>query len=122
MPNYFDSILKYISVIGLPIDSSDAAINKKIGRHGQHHYINIENVQYIAQYFPDIKIKIGTVVLKDNISCLYELGNFLNNYKSMIDVWRIYQFSPIGEGAKNKDQYYVSDFDFYQIIDNLIKT
>lgn len=39
-------------------------------------------------------VKIGTVCTKDNLDKLNDIGNLLSKYKSVVDVWKIYQFVP----------------------------
>ena len=91
---YKEAIDKYVDILGLPIDY---ASEKKFFRTPE----NFKNILKILEYYSKIKnrpiIRIGTVVTKENINHLKEIGDLLKNYP--IGSWKIYQFIPIGPNA-----------------------
>ena len=50
-----------------------------------------------------------------------KLGEFLYcNNEYAPDVWRLYQFTPLGEGVKTKEKFYITDQEFEKTV-NYIK-
>lgn len=94
---YRKEIQKNVSVLGLPLDfASDVSY-----RHKNH----FRKIKTILDWYNETKekplLRIGTVVTKDNFQELPKIAEFLKNYK--IDLWKIYQFIPIGLSAtKNR--------------------
>jgi MoaA/NifB/PqqE/SkfB family radical SAM enzyme len=110
---YKSLITKNVSVIGLPIDF----INKSY--RGKN---NLENVISILEYYKNItkkpKIKIGTVVTKENYKNLNQIGDLIKDYK--VDKWKIYPFTATGGNAKkNKKLLNITLKQFYDSIKDL---
>lgn len=95
--NRIDKIYKYLDSITLSIDSIDNDINETLGR-GKRHYDEIKTIlEYIKEKKYDIKIRINSVVCKNNLKTFENLVNFLNDYD--IYSWRIFKFMPLREKA-----------------------
>lgn len=109
-----DKIYKYLDSITLSIDSINNGINKSLGR-GENHYKEIKEIlDYIKEKDYDIKIRINSVVCKNNINSFIELTKFLNNYN--IHSWRIFKFMPLRERAIiNKNSFEVSLNDYNKV-------
>lgn len=109
--NRIDKIYKYLDNITLSIDSIDNVTNETIGR-GKYHFKEIRNIlEYITEKKYDIKISVNTVLCKYNLSDIYSLSNFLNNYN--IWSWRIFKFMPLRETALNNQKLFEITFDEY---------
>lgn len=117
--NMIDKIYPYLDSITLSIDSIKKDINFSLGR-GYNHYEEVKNVlDYITSQKYDVKIRINSVVCKNNLNSFKELNNFLNNYD--IYSWRIFKFMPLRETAiRNKNEFDVSMEEYNDII-NCIK-
>ena len=115
-----DKIYKYLDSITLSIDSINDNINDSLGR-GRNHFEEIKEIlDYIKEKNYDVKIRINSVVCKNNIEDFKELTNFLNNYD--IFSWRIFKFMPLREKAVvNKKAFDVS-FDNYNKVIKYIKS
>lgn len=103
------TIEKYVFYLGMPLDypsEENSFRNKK----------NFQNVIGALEYFSTKKnrpkIRIGTVVTQKNINCLPQIYDLIKKYP--IDLWKIYQFMPIGKfGKKNKKRLFLRDDEFF---------
>ena len=88
-----DKIYKYLDSITLSIDSINEDINDSLGR-GRNHFEEIKEIlDYINSKGYNTKIRINSVVCRNNLHDFKDLINFLNNYK--IYSWRIFKFMPL---------------------------
>lgn len=110
-----DKIYKYLDSITLSIDSINNDINDSLGR-GRNHFEEIKKIlDYIKEKKYDVKIRINTVVCKNNIDDFKDLTNFLNNYD--IYSWRIFKFMPLREKAViNKESFNVSLNNYNEVV------
>lgn len=113
--NRIDKIYKYLDSLTLSIDSTDSEINDFLGR-GKNHFGEIKK---ILDYFNingyNTKIRINSVVCKNNLSSFKDLINFLNNY--IIYSWRIFKFMPLREKAvTNKDEFNISMEEYLKVV------
>ena len=111
-------VIEYLDSITLSIDTTDIEINEKIGR-GKEHY---NNIRVLLEHLKNrhIKVNVNTVVSRENIDSIEELGQFLGGYD--ISEWRIFKFMPLRETAKvNRDQFEITADEFQKVVDNLIE-
>ena len=115
-----DKIYKYLDSITLSIDSINEDINDSLGR-GRNHFEEIKEIlDYIKKKNYDIKIRINSVVCKNNIEDFKELTNFLNNYD--IHSWRIFKFMPLREKAVVNKKLFDVSLDNYNEVVKYIKS
>lgn len=110
-----DKIYKYLDSITLSIDSINDDINDSLGR-GRNHFEEIKEIlDYIKEKKYNVKIRINSVVCKNNIDDFKDLTNFLNNYD--IYSWRIFKFMPLREKAvMNKESFDVSLDNYNEVV------
>ena len=95
--NRIDKIYKYLDSITLSIDSIDDEINNTLGR-GINHFQEIKEIlDYIHEKKYNVKVRINSVICKNNLETINKLVDFLNEYN--IYSWRIFKFMPLREKA-----------------------
>lgn len=115
-----DKIYKYLDSITLSIDSIDDDINYSLGR-GKNHFEEIKEIlDYIKEKNYDVKMRINSVVCKNNVNNFEDLTNFLNNYN--IYSWRIFKFMPLREKAVINKESFDIPLRIYDKVVSYIKT
>lgn len=114
-----DKLYRYLDSITLSIDSINNETNDNLGR-GKEHFKEVKEIlDYINNNDYNIKIRINSVVCKNNLKDFNDLMIFLNNYK--IYSWRIFRFMPLREKAvTNKDDFNISMEEYLDVV-KLIK-
>ncbi|MCR4284505.1 MAG: radical SAM protein [archaeon] len=115
-PKYKEIISKDVSILGLPFDFANNQSYR--GKN------NKKNVLNILQYYKENngpKIRVGTVVTKDNIDKLEKIGKILKRNK--VDQWKIYQFFKISttNSEKNKKGLAVTNKEFKEGSRDVVK-
>lgn len=108
-----DLVTKYVDMIGLPIDFPDTSYRNKD---------NFKKILKVLDHFRGLKkrprIRIGTVVTKDNYKIIEKIGSLLKDYP--IDVWKIYQFTPQEINAlKNRESLEIAQEEFDEVTENI---
>ena len=95
--NRIDKIYKYLDSITLSIDSIDDEINNTLGR-GINHFQEIKEIlDSIHEKKYNVKVRINSVICKNNLETINKLVDFLNEYN--IYSWRLFKFMPLREKA-----------------------
>ncbi|MBT3397717.1 radical SAM protein [archaeon] len=110
-----NEIERNIDILGLPLDGP----SEEFSYRGKE---NFQNVIKILEHYKSKKerpkIRIGTVVTKENINLLEDIAKLIRNFE--IDVWKIYQFMPTGPLAtKNRAALEIDERSFLEAIKNL---
>lgn len=107
--------------IGLPIDGIDFATNSKSrsATMGNQH-VRIANIfNHLSAHPTTIKLKLTTVVSKANIYHLKNIVNFMHKLPYNYNVWRFYQYCPIGNGISNKSYLEIDEDEFLKKVQEL---
>lgn len=117
LPKY-NNVKKYLSALGLPLDGSTAQMNTKMGRR-KYHFKNIRNIlKFFHSHHPNHIVKIGTIVSKINLQDIEAIAELLFGTSPTVfspDVWRLYQFEALKDGATVSNAYSISDEEFLSI-------
>lgn len=120
LEQHLDTIVKNVDCIGLPLDGYYSNTSVQMTRKYNQKVITLNSIELIKKMNPNIIVKVGTVVSKINIAELHMLGNLLFNSESISpDVWRLYQFTPLGVGKINSEKFEISDSEFLKTVEYL---
>lgn len=116
----FDTILPWLNYIQLPIDEISAI---GMGKMRNAEYLfekQLANIKTINKnlYFKG-KIKITTVATKINYDNIPYIPNVLSERDLSINVWRLFQFKPIGRGRKYSTEFSISNTEFQRLLDQI---
>ncbi len=119
----YDQIAPYISVLGLPLDGSTGEMNKTCTRNFELFDSTVRILTFLKKKNVKHIVKVGTVVNRININDIENIGDVLFNTEAIFEpnVWRLYQFSALMEGASHKGKFEVSDAEYIQIVEELQK-
>lgn len=108
-----DRILPFIDWLSLPIESYTFQLHSK-ARPGFPRQLEliVKLIKNVKRKYPKLKIKIGTVVTKQNINDLEKIAEFIIENNIFPDVWKLYEFGPRGRGRKNKDTFFITTKEF----------
>lgn len=117
---HIDTVSKYVDCVGLPLDGYTEEISEKMTRKKEQLVTTFNAIKSIREKNDKIIIKVGTVVSKINYKTLKELGELLYKEKEISpDVWRLYQFTPLGEGYKNSEVFEISDEEYLRTVSEI---
>jgi len=105
--NYF-----YFDRISLSLDGLNSCVNKAM--RGRDDYFDkiMDLIMFLNENKRDFAIK--TTVTKKNIDSILGMVDFINDIKPAF--WSLFEFLPLENGKRNKDDYLLNDGEF----DNLI--
>ena len=90
--------LNYLDRITFSIDFSDDSKNIEIGR-GENYCEHLEQIITLIRCInPSFRIKVNTVVIRENLDELENIFNYLKRLK--IDTWKLLRFCPYRNVAK----------------------
>lgn len=109
-------IVKNIDIIGLPIDFANKSYR------GNKNLENIlEALRFIKNSAKKPQVRIGTVVTKENLKEIKDIGRLLEGHQ--IDLWKIYEYIPV-EGtssSKNRKALEISKEEFREMASEIDK-
>ena len=119
-PEKIDELKPYIDLVALSIDSLQDETNVALGRGIEHRKTVLRRIQHLMA--EGIKVDVNTVVMRQNIRDLDEMGAFFRE-NPISGKWKLMTFFPVREKALlNKAQLEISDQDFLDEVHRLIQT
>lgn len=116
-----DKIAPSLNWIALPLEGDTSEINGAMRTGfeddaGVKHFETVLNlIPKIKEKYPELRIKLGTVVTKQNIDHVTGIPNLLAARKAIPDTWKLYQFSPSEYGKINYSSLEISDEEFEMV-------
>lgn len=118
-PEKIEELKPYVDLVALSIDSFNDDTNISLGRGIEHRKTVLDRIQHLMN--EGVKVDINTVVVKQNINDLDEMGSFLRE-NPISGKWKLMTFFPVREKAlANKDQLEISDDAFLSEVHRLIQ-
>ena len=108
-------IYPFVDWLALPIDSYTKYSKNIRNISGDYIGFILRLFLKIKKDYPDIKIKIGTVVTKLNQKDVSRIPSLFNKLPKP-DMWKLYQVSPSNYGKDNKKIFEIRDEDYIQIV------
>lgn len=104
-------VLNYIDWINLPLDSYKPQIHNEMRPCAveNHHMLILELINHINKNYPNIKIKINTMVSKLNIKDIINIGKII---EGKVYSWKLSKFLSSGYGKKFEEMFYITDEEF----------
>lgn len=120
-------IAPYLHTVAISLEASGPEIDFRRMEKGFKRSVN--SIKYIIEKQPQIKLKIGTCVFRQNFDDLDAIGNLLLdlNYDKRIQqkesLWKLYQIKRLGKGENDPilDTMLIETSDFNKKIDKLKK-
>lgn len=104
----FSIIRDKVDLIGLPIDGPTALIHDEMRSNKGHFDIILKDIRWLNPLIN--KIKINTLISKKNVKTLSDLSHFIRTISPRR--WSIYQYMPIGPGARVAQKHLLSSLNF----------
>jgi len=113
------TVIENISWIALPVDSTDPVQHNFMrGAFFDHHSCIHKILGDIPKEAPDIKVKIGTVASKENLS---NISGILHTLPMEPALWKIYQLSEVFSNSRYYKENKISDSAFEKLVDEAKK-
>ena len=108
-------ILEYIDSINLPLDSFNPETHNKMRPCAveSHHKLVLELIDYINKNYPNVKIKINTMVSKLNINEVEKIGELI---EGKIFSWKLSKFLSSGYGKKFEKIFSITNEEFEKVV------
>lgn len=116
--NTLMKISPYADIISLPIECIDDASGNLRSKLQQTKVM--ECIEMLSKLNVQPKVKIGTVATKQNIGELAAIQQLIEKYP-MINVWRIYQFSPAERAKQYENLYAINEEEFNDAVQKRIE-
>lgn len=116
--NLLGKLAPSLDWIALPLDGSTPKVNSEM-RVGltpdsrPKHFDSVLRVfERVRKEYPELKIKLGTVVAKPNLEDVQDIPFLLQKYGAIPDTWKLYQVSPSEYGKINYPELEVNNMEF----------
>ncbi len=108
-------VLQYIDSINLPLDSFNPDIHNEMRPCAvkNHHKLILELIDYINDNYPNIKIKINTMVGKLNISDIINIGNLIDG---KVYSWKLGKFLSSGYGKGFEEMFSITNEEYEEAV------
>ena len=118
-PEKIEELKPYIDLVALSIDSLKDETNIDLGRGIEHRKTVVDRIQHLMS--AGVKVDVNTVVMKQNINDLDEMGSFFRE-NPISGKWKLMTFFPVRERAlANKEMLEISDKAFLDAVHSLIQ-
>lgn len=110
-------VLPLLDWIAIPLEGPDEETHEAV-RPGKvrSFWSAIESMRLIRQAYPDLRIKLGTVISKLNADVVAQIPAALSKYMDPPDIWKIYQTSYSSYGLDNREILHIPDDEFEEIV------
>ena len=108
-------VLDYIDVINMPLDSYNPIIHNEMRPCAEknHHKLILDLIDDINQHYPNIKIKINTMVGKTNINDVENIGDLICG---KVYRWKLSKFLSSGHGKNFEKMFAISNEEFESVV------
>lgn len=108
-------VLQYIDSINLPLDSFNPDIHNEMRPCAvkNHHKLILELIEYINDNYPNIKIKINTMVGKLNISDIINICNLIDG---KVYSWKLGKFLSSGYGKGFEEMFSITNEEYEEAV------
>lgn len=119
--NLLRKVAPLLDWLALPLegDSPEANANLRIGfktNAGVEHFKAIVKlIPKVRKEYPNLKVKLGTVVAQPNIDSIEGIPEVLASHQAIPDTWKLYQISPSEYGKINFGRLRVTDEEYEEI-------
>jgi MoaA/NifB/PqqE/SkfB family radical SAM enzyme len=100
-------------IVGLSLDGSTEHIHREM-RGKRADFAAVLDAVHVVRAYPDIRLKIATVVSRVNRDDLQALATLVRDIRP--DVWRLYQYSEIGDYNRGQVRHSISKDEFEHIV------
>lgn len=112
-------IAPHLDWLSLPLDGATSATNALMRRGNPRHFEEIlDLIPKIQTDYPDLSLKLGTVVTRLNLSEAADILNVVTQAGGRPSTWKLYQISPSSYGKDNYDSLQVSQEDFERVAES----
>lgn len=108
-------IAPYCDWISLPIDGINDKTTQIMRTDAYSNQQILETAKELKSFYNHLGIKIGTVATKENIHEILEIGELLETNSSILDTWKIYQYTPRRKYKNLKDSLFITDEEFFKL-------
>lgn len=121
--NLLDEVVPNLDWIALPLEADNSKLNEFMrpapdGNKADQFGSVLSLIPEIKEKYPNVKIKLGTVVTSKNINGIFGIPEMLSGFRAIPDTWKLYQISPSEYGKKNYESLRVSDEEFDKVYSN----
>jgi organic radical activating enzyme len=110
-------ILPHVDWIALPIEAPNVQVHEACRPGTVESYKSFfESFSLVRRLYPEVRIKVGTVVSPANADLVSKLPETLHPHLGAPDIWKIYQISNSSYGADNRESLAVDNEVFERII------
>lgn len=109
-------VLNYIDAINLPLDSNVPEIHNAMRpcAVSNHHELVLNLIDYIRVNYPNIKIKINTMVGKPNLDDVINVGELLDG---KVSSWKLGKFLSSGYGINYDEMFSITCEEYEHVLD-----
>lgn len=118
LERFYDQVIPHITTLGLALDGSTPEMSIAMTRGSKQFDTTLHFLRRFKRAPPSFSVKVGTVVSAINLRDILNIGSVLFEDDTIHapDVWRLYEFTPGGEGRFSKDRHFLPTASFDKIV------